>query len=160
MRIDSPSLINDHSASKVTRPCGLITINRQNMSFVSSERDYIETCKCILSNKSAVGFDLGIVLMHCKILESFKGTKGDWMKSLKAFCTEFQRDFFEREWKPEFSFFFTGQVKSIHPIQIAIWDNNLGPLFCFKFWVSFSQTARLQGCNCNCNWLIARMPEF
>ena len=68
MRIDGPSLINDHSA--------VWPINMQNMSF-SSKRYYSETHKCILSNKTAVGFDQGIVLMHCKILERLKGSKGD-----------------------------------------------------------------------------------
>ena len=67
-----------------------VSMNKYEFCFKS------ETRECIKSNKSAVGFDQGIVLMHFKILESFKGTKGDWMKSLKAFCTHFERYLLEK----------------------------------------------------------------
>ena len=104
--------------------------------------------------KDSAGFDLRIVLMHCKILESFKGTKWDWMKSLKAFCTQFERYLFALE-NRKVDLHFLGLVRkileSLHIFgaQIVRWVT--WSISSFEF-----HLRRLLDCNC---WLIARKPE-
>ena len=139
MRIDSPSLINDHSPSIVTRPCGLLTCKIW-VSFLQKGT----IMKCILSNKSAVGFDRGIVLMHCKILERFEGSKRGLNGKSESLLHRVWKIFAPENGKAEFSILFCWSGEINTPAQ------NIGVQLEITIWVTWfissfeSQTARLQ----------------